>query len=269
MESVQGTSSQQVEYVSLEDIVKLLYFYGLTSISIWFNTLQQIKNDVYKSENVHLFEMYIKLVDITKKMKTGLELKLANSQSDLLLLDEYLFDIDDIYDYLFENIINFSNKNIPKSSYLSIFNFIKQVKPTSSNEDEVDGSDTMDLCSSNESEEDEFNKLFSSLKDVTEPKKKNIFQQTLMFQSNGTRKMLTTPGEKGRYLMKIEITDTRDLRGVPKNDWWQKAAYRTQFLVDSDKNPIYTQLHKIVLNKAKDFTKIKNLKKTKFSKQFS
>ena len=78
--------------------------------------------------------------------------------------------------------------------------------------------------------------------------------------------MLTTPGEKGRYLIKIEISDTKDLKGVNKNDWWLKAAYRTQFLVNSEKDSIYTQLHKIVLSKAKDLSKIKNVKKQTFRK---
>lgn len=215
MDCAAGSSTQHIaEYVSLEDVLRFFYFYGLTSLSLWCSSLEKIKDDIYKAENVDLFELYIKLVDLMKKIRIALELRLVNSQTDLLLLNDYLFDIDEVYNYLSENVQNFSNKIILKSTYASVHSLIRQIKPTSADEDDVDVDESM---SSDESDEDEFNKIFSSLKDSKQEKKANIFQQTLMFQSNGTRKMLTTPGEKGGYLIKIEITDTRDLKGVPKN----------------------------------------------------
>lgn len=45
--------------------------------------------------------------------------------------------------------------------------------------------------------------------------------------------MIKTPGEKWGYLIKIEITDHKDLKGVDKSEWWAKAAYRSTFLLNS------------------------------------
>lgn len=115
-----------------------------------------------------------------------------------------------------------------------------------------------------EEDEDEFDKVFTSVKTNENDKNNLRFEQTVMFQTGGTRKTLTTPGEKGGYLIKIEIIDTKNLVNVAKNDRWTKAAYRAAFLVDSSKDLKYVQLYKMILNVAKNLANIKNVKKTKF-----
>lgn len=75
--------------------------------------------------------------------------------------------------------------------------------------------------------------------------------------------ILTTPGEKGRFLIKLEVTDTRDMKGISKNGCHTKDAFRSINLL-SQKYPWYIQIHKISV--AKDLSFLKNVKKDKFSK---
>lgn len=178
MDCTAGSSLQHSEdtHYSLEDILKLFYFYGLTNIYSWNSSLEKIKNDVYKTENAELFELYIKLLDMSKKIKTALELRVIHTQKDLPFFNSYLFDIDEIYDYLFENIPNFTNKVIQKSTYILIFSYVRQTKSTSSDEDNVNNDDNMNICC-DESEEDELDKIYFSLQDEKQEKKSTFFNK--------------------------------------------------------------------------------------------
>lgn len=165
------------------------------------------------------------------------------------LISNYYFDIDEIYNYLNENIINFSDKKTYKSVF-SIINTIVKNRMLQSDQNNNYMKKIVGLM------------MMMNLKESS-----SIFQQSAMFQSNGSRKILTTPGEKVAYLVRIEITDdTRDLKGITKNYWCTKIAYKTIFLIDSIKDPKYVQLHKMILNVIKDLSKIKNVKKDKFTK---
>ena len=75
--------------------------------------------------------------------------------------------------------------------------------------------DTMNIDVVNDDEDVEFNKIFTSVKrrKSKSDKTDELYEQFVSFKCNGSNKTLTTPGEKGSYLIKIDITDTKDLRG--------------------------------------------------------
>ena len=100
MDIAAGPSHRTDEYVSLEDVVKLLYFYGLSSLYLWEDAIKNIKTNIINLDDLDVFNLYIRLTDITKKIRLALELTVVNSQKDLLSVNNYLFDIDEIYDYL-------------------------------------------------------------------------------------------------------------------------------------------------------------------------
>ena len=163
-------------------------------------------------------------------------------QKDLSLLNNYLFDIDEVYEYLNTTIVNFKEKNILKSTFIIINSLIKNNMMCDNDSEKF----TIDI-DNEEEDEDEFDKVFTSVKTNENDKNNLRFEQTVMFQTGGTRKTLTTPGEKGGYLIKIEIIDTKNLVNVAKNDRWTKAAYRAAFLVDSSKDLKYVQLYKMCI----------------------
>lgn len=263
--SLPGTSrNEDCNFMSMVDIIKLLYYTGLTSVALWKDVLNKIKGSVLEENDLEIFNLYIRLVDISKKIQECLEITFANhSQKHLDSVETYLFDIDEIYEFLSINTLNFFEKNVQKSVYNALVSHIKSYLVKINNDVDDDNEIEIDDLDS-EDENGEFEKLFRSI--GTKEKKENTFQQSVMFQSNETRKTITTPGEKGGYLIKIEITDTKDLKGVNKSEWWTKAAYKSTFLINSSKDPRLIQLQKIILNVAKELATVKNVKKQKFKK---
>ena len=204
-----------------------------------------------------------------KKIKVALETTIVNSEKDMLFLNTYLFDIDEIYNYLNTHIMNFKDKIILKTVFTTINSIIKKNMYTEGENTmdvvNVDDDDDDDNDDDDDDDDDEFNKIFTSIKRKSKKNDKTdeLFEQFVSFKSNGSNKTLTTPGEKGSYLIKIDISDTNDLRGVDRKDRWLKAAYRSQFLLQC-KDTTYTQLHKIILMKSRELARIKNVKKQLF-----
>ena len=96
--------------------------------------------------------------------------------------------------------------------------------------------------------EDEFSKIFESIKSDKEKEKdtnEKIFQ-IISSVSNDKQKILTTPGEWGSHLIKIEITNTRDLKGVSRDDYWKKISQNVILLIKSSKDNNYKKITKIL-----------------------
>ena len=255
------------ECLSLEDILKLIYYLGLSSYGQWEDMMKKIQPDIISIDNVNVFSLYIQLRDITKKIKFALETTIVNSQKDLMLLNNYLFDIDEIYNYLNTNIVHFKEKNILRTTFSIINSIIKNKMMYRFEDEEEEEEDPMNIDIVNNDDDDDdgdvdFKRLFKSVKRYTSKNEKTdeLYDQYISFKKDDSTKTLTTPGEKGRYLIKIDITDVNDLKGINKKDRWTKAAYRSQFLLQS-KDSTYMQLHKIVLSKSRELAKIKNIKK--------
>lgn len=80
------------------------------------------------------------------------------------------------------------------------------------------------------------------------------FEQSFHLTSNDEKKWLKTPGEEGLYMIDIRITDVRDLRSTPPNDWWQKVNKKMIILAQSSKDPLYvciSNVMKLGLNRLK------------------
>lgn len=217
-----------------------------------------------KDDNSDLFNLYVNLFNIVKKIRTGLEITLVHSQEKLALLDNYHFDIEEAYDYLCSNIDGFKEKRIKKDTFSILHNYVKNflhpVNDRMSVSHDDDDEDT-DVVNDTDGDE-ELDNIFSNIKSQSKKNKKLIFEQVVTLNSNGKKRTLKTPGEKGAFLIKIEITDTKDLKGVNNSDRWMKAAYRAIFLVDSKKNPDYISTRKVVLNTLKNLSKHKDVIKS-------
>lgn len=270
----------ETTFMSIEEILRIFYFLGITTCSKWDACMHNIRMDVMNLDcdnYADVINVYMKLIALGRRIRFGLEIYLnVNSQEKLSLIDTYLFDLTDIYDYLRENVNNFDEKNIHKTTFNVINSFVKNfLFPNNTDTDIVMQNESFENVDDDNNDDDddeeevdnEFDEIFKSVK----VKKGNsnstsLYEQSVLFNSHGDKKMLTTPGEKGAYLIKIEITDTKDLKGVEKNDRWQKAAYKAVFLLQSNKDPNYNTLYKMILNKSRELTKIKNVKKRSFTK---
>lgn len=125
--------------------------------------------------------------------------------------------------------------------------------------------ESSDEDTSNEGVNDfECDSLFSKFFDQ---KRKHpiIVSQQFQFVSGDERKKITTPGEQGTHLVKIEITDTRDLQTCKgEKFYWQKVAKKGLFLIDVKKNEtdkkMYDNLLTVLSCVGEKLSKIKNAK---------
>lgn len=69
---------------------------------------------------------------------------------------------------------------------------------------------------------------------------------------------------KREYLIKIEITDTKDLKWVDKSEWWTKTTNKSTLFLNSSKDQKLIKFQKIVLNVAQDLASVKMLKNKHF-----
>lgn len=83
--------------------------------------------------------------------------------------------------------------------------------------------------SDSNSESDKFDKLFKVKSLKKEPIK---IRQSFQTQKKRLRRKLTTPGEEGRYMVKIELTDTKDLKKCKLNQYWTKVSTKAVFLTE-------------------------------------
>lgn len=119
-----------------------------------------------------------------------------------------------------------------------------------------------------ESEDDcidfDLNRKFSKFFEYKKKYPVTISQQ-IQFVSNDERKKITTPGEEGTHLVKIELTDTRDLQTCKgEKFYWQKVAKKGVFLLNVKKNEsdkkTYENLLNILGGVGEKLSKIKNAK---------
>jgi len=116
--------------------------------------------------------------------------------------------------------------------------------------------DEDDDCKSNEIDFDEC--LDQIFKISEESSKKTVPKIKQIFQTRNKKqvKKITSPGEVGRYMIKIEMTDCWDLKGCNSSKtYWTKIARKAVFLTDI-KDPILKSVESILLNVGKGISNI-------------
>lgn len=72
---------------------------------------------------------------------------------------------------------------------------------------------------------------------------------------------LVSPGEKGSHLIKLELYELKNLRQLPRNQWWKEATIRMNFLASTPVDPLYMQVNEVIKLAVDRIKGIKNLKK--------
>lgn len=113
------------------------------------------------------------------------------------------------------------------------------------------------LSSSPNSDTDRFDSLFKK----NTSKKPIAIKQLFQSQRNDTINKLTTPGENGRYMVKIEVTDVKDLKDCESSKtYWTKVAKKIVFLLDSNDSTLKT-VEDVIYEKGKQISKVKGVVK--------
>lgn len=118
------------------------------------------------------------------------------------------------------------------------------------------------------SEDDEFDKIFKKNTKKQRKTKSVVIKQLFQYRKPKSIQKIITPGEEGKYLIKIELTDTKDLKECSDpTSYWQKISKKAYFLTEK-KNPKYKATNDLLKTVAKELSEIEgvNCEKKKISK---
>lgn len=230
--------------MNLKTIVQHFILVGLTSVTLWEEALSSIKLQVVEMLSTDVLELFFALNHVAKALSEHVMLNgEIFSQDKLPLLNSQRLDSMEITNILKPVFATYEGKLFLKSSLTCIHNMVKNYI-NNSNEN-PNNSDSEDL-----SNVDEVMALFS---ESFKEKKKTVFrgikQQFSLFQNQSTQKLIT-PVQNGQYLVKVEITDTDDLKGVRYDERWTKVWKRTTFMVNKE-DELYKKVDKVLIDALK------------------
>lgn len=260
MSEVTPVADQMPEEVySIEEIIKIFYFSGITTFGLWEDLFKKLTELFIENTDLAIFKLYEQLNSIINSYKNELSSEI-NSQLKMIQLQKYIFSLDELMNHIKSLSEDFSIKSYKKNIVLAFKSKILSVLPTT-NDNVTEKSEDED--SDNNDSDDEFSKIFDSITDDSKKKRKEkkAIPQVIQIFSNDKQKILTTPGEWGSHLVKIELTDTRDLKGVPKNDHWKKIGQKAVFLIKSSDDDNLKILNKILHEAGKNIASTPGVKK--------
>lgn len=280
----------------LSEIVEMLFSIGMTSYLMWERVLTNFGKSFEVQTDPLLLQIYMILKQLSaafgsfihencdpSQYKLPLLMEEEKSLKELLSILNPLLKKKSFKEKLFShNVVNklmilirnalqpdetvvSQKKRKAKKVKKSVKKSKKHVsKKHSSSSSSSDSSSSGSSSSSSDSEE-EFGKLF---KDKSKNKIPYVSQQFIFVTGKDLKQRIVTPGEQGSHLIKIEITDTRDLKKCQSDKYWQKVHKKGYFLLnnknDEDK-AILSQLDSILVEACKRVKEtIPNLKKDKF-----
>lgn len=289
-------SLQGIMFFTILEILENFYILGLSSLSKWEKVMTELKDrDEIVSDPI-MTQIFACLKPFHKIFYTHMSSTPNVSQKtfeNISQLDVEFEDLEAIWAPEAEKK-QFKSKVFTPEQVQKFGDVIRKILGVMSDEDEVVDKDTfrnlekrvkrkddvqfgknkkakLDYIrgfSSNESagssdesdSEDTFAKLFKR-KQSTSLKISQQFQ----YNSGTTRRKITTPGEKGSHLIKVEITDTRDLKQCKSEKfYWQKVNKKGYFLLNVNENEDQQTLQSLVEILAKVATKVSKIKNAKF-----
>lgn len=256
----QKMTKKTVFGMSLLTVVELLeicFLHEIRSLLDFEEAVSYLKSNISKITDHQSLQVLILINKLTDEFGDFIS-QISNSETQL----EYEKTKKRTYEELLEIFKPTLLKAKQKFSHLVVHNLFKilnQQKMLKENEVVVD------LTTPNFDHVDSFAKLFDT--NTNDPL---YISQQFQFQTGDERKRLITPGEIGSHLIKIEITDTRDLKSCKsEKNFWQKVAKKGYFLLDVNKNDFdkktYEDLNNILTQVGNKILKIKNVKKESYT----
>lgn len=265
--SVAGTSSSSSSITySLFELIQIIYLEGINSITGWENMLCSLKKVILEEPEPLVNIFFILSNAVTNFLMDEV------SQATYLKIKDSKISFEALMHY-FNEQINEDHLNMKSINFDYIKRFKELIKKSENKIEKIDciniiDSET-DINDDDDDDDDIIEKAFSS---VFSPKKKsNIktnntkFEQSFHLLTNDEKKWIKTPGEEGRYLIEIKITDTKDIKKVPTDEWWKKVGKKAVFLTSSSQDPLYIESNKILKEAINKINKIKNISKGKYT----
>lgn len=268
------------QFYDLKGVVNLLILVGMTSVNIWEKVIFDVKKKVSDLMNIELTTLYFNLKMVSSSICTGISTNADLSQEKLELINEVDRDYNEIMEYASPALQVFSQNRysvevvkmfkelvqdiIVKMNSIEISDDEEKSKPGSKKRKSAQQNDDNDEEEDDDGndDEDELFRLFGKkCSSKNKSKKLAISQQVTTKNDEVTRKCIT-PGETGKYLMKIEITDCDDLKGIKPAQYWTKVWKKAVFLVGDDKDPAFIALNNVWMNQAKRLLQMKDVKVT-------
>ncbi|XP_037947436.1 uncharacterized protein LOC119679258 [Teleopsis dalmanni] len=85
--------------------------------------------------------------------------------------------------------------------------------------------------------------------------------QSIRRRKPGSTYTITSPGERGFQVVKLDVYDFSKISKKPKMEWWKEANYRSTFLIQSPVDPNHQLVMKLLLNVTNQLNKIPGVKK--------
>ncbi|XP_037928517.1 uncharacterized protein LOC119662935 [Teleopsis dalmanni] len=80
--------------------------------------------------------------------------------------------------------------------------------------------------------------------------------QSICRRKPGSTYTITSPGERGFQVVKLDVYDFSKISKKPKMEWWKEANYRSTFLIQSPVDPNHQLVMKLLLNVTNQLNKI-------------
>lgn len=246
------------------ELLNLHLLLSQISQHLYAKVFEFFPNDLSQEKLPHLLEKKLPSKDIMKKIKPLLKKKnfidkVFSSETSKMLyaaVEEILAPINCLAET--ESIANEGEITRDSSSRKAPETELKK----SMKRKRADRSPSISVCSESESESshpesasdsdsdgsDDFDRLFKIKSVKKGPLKiKQIFQT----QRKGLRRKLSTPGEEGRFMVKIEVTDTKDLKKCSSSQYWTKVSTKTIFLTEP-KSRRYKEIKSMLYSVGRD-----------------
>lgn len=88
-----------------------------------------------------------------------------------------------------------------------------------------------------------------------------LISQSICRKIPGSTSTLTSPGERGYQVVKLDVFDFSKISKKPKTDWWKEANYRSTFIIPSPLDPSHQLVMKLLLAATNQIQKLPGVKR--------
>lgn len=253
-ESLRSEVVIEGSFLTLITIIQNLYTLGMNSVHSWGLCMDKLKKDDEIRKDPFAMNIVFNLTSLFHSLEQNLHSTAGPSQKHLTDLEHDVKQFDDIMRVLkptlnkkplkglkyaldtSQKIMNYVNSIFkPKTNESKRSKKQKNTKHTkktkrsasvfsissTSSKSSSSSSSSSSSCSSDGSD---FENLFDPPK-----KQSTVISQEMLLRNKNRRTKFCSPGEQGTHLIKIEITNTKDLKSVPISRFWDKSVKKGCF----------------------------------------
>ncbi|XP_054261612.1 uncharacterized protein LOC128985776 isoform X2 [Macrosteles quadrilineatus] len=288
-----STTNLGITFFTILQILENLHIIGLSSLNKWERVIEELQNSQELLNDPVLVQLFFCLKHFYKIFFTHVNCDTSLSQNQVEQIRFTDLDFEDLMKIfkpelekkpfnekafsfntvqkiasIIRKVLNYQHKAITKTIQNPVkrtqleIDFDEKNKKKFKSGDDKHSSSSSDSSSEDDDtdSEDNFAKLFKK-------KQSNSLKISQLFQYNtgNLRRKITTPGEKGNHLIKIEITDTKDLKSCRSEKfYWQKINKKGYFLLNTNDKEDQDTLDQLVNILARIGTKVSKIKNAKF-----